>query len=589
MKIAFISDLRFGSKSEQISILKDMYKKFLVDGIKYVIIVGNLLEGTYSKKDYDLFGKSLITNSEKDQADHFVEYFPKVDGIKTLFITGKLDHKCNKYFNVGRYIDSKRSDMIYLGPISCNLYFNKVCFRIEQLDKGDAYTISYPHQKYSRSMSSYQDYDAVFLGGALNAQYFPQIRNTQIFSIPSVCDITPKMQNKNLSNTIGALTVNLTYFKTGKLKRLIPTFSTYDNPSKEIYLNIKQNEHNDIIESNDKNKSFYFNNLEQLYRKIRKEDSFSDAKTRLSLNDEELYGLVEALKSYGRDIEIIDIDSELVLRKSFKSNKKIEIKVPMEELHKKEILVVSDTHYGSIYSQPSMVNTACYEAYNRGITDFFHVGDICDGDYTRIRPINVHELFLYGATGQLDYTAKVLPKYPNVKWHGICGSHDQTHLFNYGVDFGKELEKLRPDFEYLGQDRAIYTLDNCCKMDLFHPGDGTSRIISTKPQNGIDQMPSKTKADIMLQGHYHKIYYMIYRNMHFLLVPCCVSQSSFMMKKSIPNLMGASFLTLYYDNTGYIHYLVPEFMTFSESDVRKNDWENPKKYIKNKIITPYKR
>jgi len=26
-------------------------------------------------------------------------------------------------------------------------------------------------------------------------------------------------------------------------------------------------------------------------------------------------------------------------------------------------------------------------------------------------------------------------------------------------------------------------------------------------------------------------------------------------------------------------------MVFDEKDVRKNDWENPKKYIKNKILT----
>ena len=61
-KIGVISDLRFGSKKEQIALLNDMYNKFALDGVKYVIIAGNLLEGKYNQKDEREFGKSLITN-----------------------------------------------------------------------------------------------------------------------------------------------------------------------------------------------------------------------------------------------------------------------------------------------------------------------------------------------------------------------------------------------------------------------------------------------------------------------------------------------------------------------------------------------
>lgn len=105
-----------------------------------------------------------------------------------------------------------------------------------------------------------------------------------------------------------------------------------------------------------------------------------------------------------------------------------------------------------------MVNTSVYEAYNRGITDIFHVGDITDGDYSRIRPIHNYEVFLYGATGQLEYTLNTLPKFPGMKWHIITGSHDQTHLFNYGVDIGKELEKEETILSFLGKTEAFIIL-----------------------------------------------------------------------------------------------------------------------------------
>jgi biotin operon repressor len=590
-KIAVISDLRFGSKHEQIAIINDMYKKFAESGVKYVLIAGNLIEGIYTGNDALEFGRSLITNDAMAQADHFIEFFPKVEGIQTLFITGKNEHKCSKKLNVGEYIAKNRSDMTYLGPKSCTVYFNNVSFKLEQLKKGDAYTIAYPPQKYSRSMSSYEDFDVVLLSGTLSAQHFPQIRDTQIFAVPSVVERTPKMVDANQQNTIGALLFDIHYAKTGKLKRLVPTVSPYYVPSKENYLTVKklnmaQGENGALVSLNDevKNTHAYFDCLDRIYKLMKKEQTFTSLKEKLEMKDEELMGIIDILQEYGRPIEIVDVNGELVVRKYFQKRHHYEIKPPREELHKKELFVASDTHYGSIWCQPSMVNTGAYEAYNRGITDALHIGDITDGDYSKIRPNHINEVFLFGATGQLDYTAKNLPKYPGMKWHVIAGSHDQTHQFNYGMVLGEELEKRRPDVEYLGQDRAIFEIDNC-KIELFHPGGGTSRIYSTKPQNGIDQMPSRTKPNLSIRGHYHKVYYMLYRNIHTILAPCNVDQSSFMMKNEIPNLMGNYFLTIYYDDNGDIHYLTAEPMIFEQKDVRKYDFENPRKSIKSKILT----
>lgn len=81
---------------------------------------------------------------------------------------------------------------------------------------------------------------------------------------------------------------------------------------------------------------------------------------------------------------------------------------------------------------------------------------------------------------------------------------------------------------------------------------------------------------------------MLYRNVHLLLCPCNVDQSSFMMKNEISNLMGDYFVTIWYDDNGDIQYIETEPMLFSPEDVRKNDWENPTRYMKYKILTPKK-
>lgn len=594
IKIGVISDLRFGSKNEQIATLNDIYRKFLKDGVKYVFITGNLLEGKYSGNTEHDFGKSLIYNSAEGQCDHLIEFFPKVEGIQTLFITGDTDHTWNKELNVGEYISSKREDMTYLGPKSCTVHINKSIIRLENLKKqGEAYTIAYPPQKYSRSLASYEDYDMILLGGTLTAQDFPKIRDTRIFTIPSVVSRTAKMRSKSQQNTMGSYEFGLTFGKTGKIKRLTSFFSPYYVPSTENYLTVKPldislSEDLDIIENKSvitRDEKKLFERFDKIYRLMKKEESFNLLKDRLNMSSNELYGLIDMLQQYGRNIDIVDIDGELVVRKYFQKRKHYEIKPPKEELHMKQFGVVSDTHYGSIWSQPSMVNTFCYEAYNRGITDMFHIGDISDGDYHTIRPDYVKHVFLYGATAHVDYAAKTLPKYPGMKWKVICGSHDESHSFNYGpFDFGKELEKRRKnDLEYIGQDKGIVYFDKC-KIELFHPGGGTSRILSTKPQNGIDQIPSNTKPNLSLRGHYHKVYYMLYRNIHMLLCPCNVDQSRFMMKNEIPNLMGDYFVTIWYDDNGDIQYIETEPMIFDQCDVIERDYENPKRNMKNKIL-----
>ena len=593
-KFAVISDIRFGSKCEQIQLLNDMYKKFILEGVKYVFITGNLLEGPYKGKTKLEFGKSLITDDAYGQADHLIEYFPKVEGITTLFITGENDHKFGKTMNVGEYIESSRNDMIYLGPKACTVMFNNVKIRLEQLKNGKAYTLAYPPQTYSRSLSTYENYDAIMLGGECAMQHFPYIRDTQIFSIPSVVDRTPKMNYDNKMNTMGTLIFDLEYDKLGKLKNLVPTMIPYKEPSRENYtkikpLNLTKSSEGELI-NNSKNETKltgYAAKLDVFYKSLKKEEEFTSILTRFGFKDTELMGLIDYLKSQGKDIELKEIDGKLIVRKTITKKKDKEIKPRMEDLYCKEVLVVSDTHYGSIYSQPSMVNTACYEAYNRGIDTFLHVGDIVDGDYSRIRPIHNFEVFDDAkGTRQIDYVIDTLPKYTGCKWKVIQGSHDQTHLFNYGLEVGKELEKHRNDIEYLGQDRAVFNLDekrNICKIEMFHPGGGSSRILSTKPQNGIDQLESCEKVDLSLRGHYHKVYYMYYRGEHVLLCPCNVDQSSFMMKNELPNLMGNYFLKIYYDSTGKIHYLIPEPMIFTKNDVVENDWKNPKKFIKSKL------
>lgn len=590
-KIGVIDNLRFGSKYEQISMLNEIYKNFAKEGVKYVIVCGNLTEGKYSGNAKVELLNSLITNDALGQASHLVKYFPKVEGIKTLFITGQTDRTWNKELNIGKYIDDNREDMTYLGPKGCTIKFNNVIFRVESLKKsGEAYTIAYPPQRYSRSLPSYEDYDVILLGGTATIQDFPKLRDSRIFAVPSCVARTPKMKENYQQNAMGAMIIELEYTKAGDMKRILPTVVPYYRPKTEIYrdivpLNMKLDEENNLVNNKTRlvNGKLY-DSLNKIYKYIKKEQTFNELKERLNMSENSLMGILDMLSLMGKPVEITDVNGELVVYKRQKAKVHNTVKPPKEELNVSTFGVVSDTHYGSIWCQPSMVNTFAYVAYNRGITDMLHIGDISDGDYSRIRPNHVHEVFLYGATGQKDYVLEHLPKYKGMTWRVICGSHDQTHLFNYGMDFGKTLAEERNDIIYLGQDKATINYGNC-EVELFHPGGGCARILSSKPQNGIDQFESNHKPNMIVCGHYHKVYGMLYRNVLEYMTGCNVDQSSYMMKNQLPNIMSNCFVTLWYDNNGDIQYYTLEPMVFSSSDVTEKDYLKPKKYIKNKILT----
>ena len=48
-----------------------------------------------------------------------------------------------------------------------------------------------------------------------------------------------------------------------------------------------------------------------MYKYIRKEQTFKSLKNRLSMSDEELFGMINMMNHYGRNIEILEVDGEL--------------------------------------------------------------------------------------------------------------------------------------------------------------------------------------------------------------------------------------------------------------------------------------
>ena len=313
----------------------------------------------------------------------------------------------------------------------------------------------------------------------------------------------------------------------------------------------------------------------KIFRAIKNGMEVNDLCDLLNLKELEMYGLVEALNIRGYDISITNANGKKIISKKNIVRTTKHIKPEIEDLNHIKICVVSDTHLCTNIQQLGLLNEVYKEAYNRKIKTFLHCGDLLDGDFTKIRPDQNYQLFKRGFDEQTMYAVEMYPYIEGAKTFFIEGSHDQTHVKNGGATPGLWISKLREDMVYLGTPEATIDLGNV-KIKMQHPGGGCARSLSYKPQIAIDEMDSNDKPNIFLQGHFHKAYGGVYRNVHFWLVPSFMNQSGFMKLNNLKSIVGAYFMDIYADKKGHIEYIDVDPFIYDKNDIDENDYKNVK-------------
>ncbi len=237
-KFIAISDTRLGSKSQQLSILNDIYKIGYENGYNNVILCGNISAGLYRLTD--LYAESNFINDTEGQINYIVNAFPEIEGMTTYFITGKIDDKHLKQekISIGRRISEQRDDMIFLGENSCDVNIDNVTMQVLGNKLGKTYTVSYRTQQQIDSFRSEDKPEILLYGGLLQMEKFTY-RNVRCISIPSVCATTKEMTEKRFSNTIGAWYVTVKTNEKGLLESVTAISSPYYVTDKEDYIKAK--------------------------------------------------------------------------------------------------------------------------------------------------------------------------------------------------------------------------------------------------------------------------------------------------------------------------------------------------------------
>jgi len=253
------------------------------------------------------------------------------------------------------------------------------------------------------------------------------------------------------------------------------------------------------------------------------------------------------------------------------------------------VMMVSDTHIGSKHDNIEGLNEMFDQAVKIGAKIVLHSGDLTDGAFAH------RDMFLHlrdecqTFDGQYERVVKHWPKREGIETYFIAGNHDHFFQTNVGVDICRHIALARDDMIYLksesidevfgreGYDRAkLQEVLESKKMGsgrvgavrigpyhlpadqrntvvmLLHPGDGSARTYSYKPQKIVENLEllmhsfenitnpggKRIKPHILQIGHYHKADMNLLRNIYVFQSGTMKLADEFHETRNLDNMMG---------------------------------------------------
>lgn len=238
--------------------------------------------------------------------------------------------------------------------------------------------------------------------------------------------------------------------------------------------------------------------------------------------------------------------------------------VHIEELSDRNTVrfaLFGDTQVGNAYSCIENL-AAFYEvAIDRGCEIALHTGDVLDG--WKVYKGQEFELRDVGFDAQLKRFASDMPKGLRVKF--ITGNHDASFKNLIGISVGDAIQKVRPDWEFVGEDQGLVELQTAkggkYVVGLYHLGGGTAYAVSYRPQKAIEQMEGGRKPNMAAFGHFHKAEIMpSYRNVCAVQTGCFEWQTPFMQRLPTAAHVGGWIIEVQPFDTGAV--IRSEFIAF---------------------------
>lgn len=245
-----------------------------------------------------------------------------------------------------------------------------------------------------------------------------------------------------------------------------------------------------------------------------------------------------------------------------------EIKNPTKNVMKKhlnpsgEVIkygVYGDRHVGSKYYDHSACMRFAEEANKWGVQFMLDPGDSVDGSFNMHRGMWREQSHL-GFDAQLEELVRTTPDLGVPLFH-INGNHDYSWLKTEGVDLGVHYAQNGKNVTHLGTSNAVLEVGKT-KIQLLHPGGGSSYALSYKPQKIVESYEGGTKPDVLHINHYHKMGQFFYRNVHVFLDGTFQSQTPFMQELGLAAHKGSWLIEIEPDKNGGVANIVTKFVPF---------------------------
>jgi len=207
---------------------------------------------------------------------------------------------------------------------------------------------------------------------------------------------------------------------------------------------------------------------------------------------------------------------------------------------------LSDTHYGSIHTDPNHTFQAFEEFAKEDVDFIVHCGDVTEG--MSHRQGHVYELSHIGYTSQKEEACRILGQAP-APMYLIDGNHDRWYVKSNGAYIVQSIaDKL--GYTYLGQDEGDISLKGRATLKLWHGEDGSSYALSYRLQKIIESLSGGEKPNVLMAGHVHKCVYIFERNIHTYGVGTMQRQTKWMRGKRIAAHVGFWIIDIWVGKTG---------------------------------------
>ncbi len=563
VRVLFLSDICFGLKNQQPTLLQTVYKIGEERGVFFAVIAGNIVAGKPQKgKEKDYF---LLTAEE--QLDYAVKHIPKAS-FKTTFINGPRDlswEAGEDGINTGEALAKERSDLSCRDDLKTTLVIGKkekVKIGVMCASGTAPYTKSYTLQGIAENLQEAEYYvkehsdplQAIFVGGMRTALFDPRrfplkqsrVNDFDKLAIPALHRLPASQavsKKRGGSHVLGCVIASFELNDEGYLKS-IPVYEFYNltayfkgddyllHPDGELVGKSLSKEEQDF--------------LKLLTDKPRRKGSLS---RRLKISEEHVDEITEKLKKSGIEVGFNEASKALYWKRALQEEFKPLLTSALFFKQAKTVNM-SDTHLGHKHERPDLIKEVYDVAQIEQADAVHHSGDVFEGENAYRG--QVRELAYVGADAQRDHGLEVWPasKIPTFFIKG--SSHEKAYLDQSGYDIVSNFVRLA-NLEKGLKLTALETLDgisgsrglvdiNGIQFCLDHPSGGIPYGRSYRPQklieNLVAEMELSGEAKVILIGHLHVAFFLFYKGVAGFLVPCLQDKTSYIEAKGYTPWLG---------------------------------------------------